>query len=95
MKLTITIWNNILNYEDTVHAISAMNDDEVSFLKNIFPGDCKNSSDRDRHIKNMVTGDKLVRHESTQSRHESARVNTSQLDQEIIIVCGNLVGKVC
>ena len=55
-----------------------MNDDEVSFLKNIFPGDCKNSSDRDRHIKNMVTGDKRVRHESRNpatSQQESTRVN--------------------
>ena len=33
------------------------------------------------------------RHESTGVQHESTRVNTSQLDHEIIIVYRSLVGK--
>ena len=37
MKLIKTIRNKVLNYRDTVQAISVMTDDKVSFLNNTFP----------------------------------------------------------
>ena len=36
MKLTKAIWNKILDYRDTVQAVSVMADDEVSFVNNTF-----------------------------------------------------------
>ena len=43
VKLTKDIGNKILNFRDTVLAISVKIDDEVSSLNNIFSCNCKNS----------------------------------------------------
>lgn len=57
IKLTKTVQNKILNYIDTVHAITVMAHDVVSLIKNTFPFGSKNSSYSDPHHKHIVTGD--------------------------------------